>query len=533
MGKQYDLIIIGAGPAGISAATYACRAKLKTLIIDSGESGGQIRITSEVVNYPGILSISGAELSDTMRKQAMSFGAEMLHAEITDIDLSADWKKISTNQGDFEALTVIIATGAKPRLAGFRGEEEYRGRGIGYCATCDGEFFAGLDVFVVGGGFAAAEEALFLTRYARKVTILVRKDRFSCSPSIVEKVQSHPKIEVKFNHVIEEVTGEGVLKKAVLRNTETGELTSYTPPEGESFGVFVFAGYVPMSDFVKDQVDTNEQGYITTDETMATNVPGVFAAGDIRPKILRQLVTAASDGAIASTSAEHYIHEKRAQMNLPEFSDEKATENESPSAQQASLLDDDLKEQLGSIFDRFENDVFIEVKSGIDKELQGQLLAFAQEIECLSSKIHLIEPEGENQNAPSIKLYNHERAETGITYQAVPGGHELNSFVLALYNVAGPGQELTDDTLQAIKSLPEQSLQVGMTLSCTMCPDVVQATQLIALHNPEISLEIIDISRNADFRSKHQLMSVPALVIDEEQVIFGKKNLDQILELLH
>ena len=199
MKKLYDLIIIGAGSAGMSAAIYAGRAKLKTLVLDKDRTGGQIKITAEVVNYPGILRTSGEELAQTMRKQAESFGVKFLSAAVQSVDFSQDIKRLKTSEGEFEALGVIVATGSKPRTLGFEGEETFRGRGIGYCATCDGEFFTGMDVFVIGAGFAAAEEAIFLTRYAKKVTIIAREPEFTCSKTIADKVLAHGKIEVKFN----------------------------------------------------------------------------------------------------------------------------------------------------------------------------------------------------------------------------------------------------------------------------------------------------------------------------------------------
>ena len=285
MEKLYDLVIIGSGSAGLTAGLYAGRAKLKTLVIDPDKPGGQIKITAEVVNYPGILHTSGSELSETMRKQAENFGVAFLSAAVERVEFSNDIKKITTSEGEISSLAVIIATGAQPRKLGFVGEDAYRGRGIGYCATCDGEFFTGMDVFVIGAGFAAAEEAIFLTRYARKVTVIAREPEFTCSKSIAEKVLAHKKIEVKFHTELLEVGGDQVLKYAKFINNQTGEHWRYDVKDGDTtFGVFVFVGYMPQSGPFKEQVALDAAGYIPTDDNMMTNVAGVYAAGTSVPR---------------------------------------------------------------------------------------------------------------------------------------------------------------------------------------------------------------------------------------------------------
>lgn len=537
MERFYDLVIIGSGSAGLTAGLYAGRSKLKTLVIDKDRPGGQIKITAEVVNYPGILQTSGAELGETMRKQAENFGVSFLSAAVERVDLLGDIKKVFTSEGEISALAVIIATGAQPRKLGFVGEDAFRGRGIGYCATCDGEFFTGLDVFVIGAGFAAAEEAIFLTRYARKVTVIAREPEFTCSKMIAEKVLAHPKIEVKFHTEILEVGGDKVLKYARFVNNQTGEQWRYDVKDGDTtFGVFVFVGYMPQSAPFQGQIAPDAAGYIPTDENMMTNVAGVYAAGDIRPKILRQLVTAVSDGAIASTAAEKYIEEKKVQLGLHE------EEKPSESALQEAFFDDALKEQLLPILQRFERKVTIRAILEQD-ELSAEVRGFLSEFAALTDRVRVeflhrgVDPEKERAiNAtifPTFALLNEEGEYLGVQFHGVPGGHEINSFVLALYNAAGPGQEVEEGLLQKIQAVEKPvNIKIGATLSCTMCPTVVTAAHLMALKNRNIQAEMIDIARYPEFKNRYSILSVPAIVINDERLEFGKKGVEELLALI-
>lgn len=296
MNGQYDVIVVGAGPAGLSAALYAARAKYRVLVLEKEKVGGQITITSEIVNYPGIGTTSGSALTEEMRRQAEAFGAEFAMAEVTELVLSGDIKTVKTTRGEYLAPGIVLAVGANPRKLGFAGEREYQGRGVAYCATCDGEFFTGMDVFVIGGGFAAAEEAVFLTKYAKKVTIIVREEDFTCAETVADKAKNHEKIEVHYETEIMEAAGDGLLRSARFKNNATGEEWTYEAPEGNTFGIFVFAGYVPDTGWMKGMVELDGQGYIITDRDQKTSVDGVYAAGDVCVKNLRQVVTAVSDG---------------------------------------------------------------------------------------------------------------------------------------------------------------------------------------------------------------------------------------------
>ena len=310
MSQIYDVIILGAGPAGLAAGLYAGRSRLSTLIIEKGQDGGQIALTSEIENYPGqnLEGESGPSLIERMAQQAKKFGVERCSDVIKSVDLSGATKKLTGNKGEYEAKTLIIATGAFPKPIGCENEGKFTGRGISFCATCDAFFFEGMEVYVVGGGDSAVEEALYLTKFARKVTIIHRRDALRAAKSIQEKAFANEKISFLWDSVVTRVDGKGVLSTMTVKNVKTGEETVIEADKNDgAFGLFGFLGSNPSSQLFEGMLDM-ENGYIVTDADMHTNIPGVFAAGDIRVKSLRQVVTAAADGAIAAVQAEHYIN---------------------------------------------------------------------------------------------------------------------------------------------------------------------------------------------------------------------------------
>ncbi|NLW39688.1 MAG: thioredoxin-disulfide reductase [Tissierellia bacterium] len=306
----YDVVIIGAGPAGLAAGLYASRARLKTLIVEKEKAGGQIVTTAEVANYPGsIENATGPTLVNRMVEQAEEFGAEKVIDTIKEVELEGKIKVLKGEKGEYQAKTVIIATGANPRKIGCPGEEELTGRGVSYCATCDAAFFEDMEVYVVGGGDTAVEEGMYLTKFARKVTIIHRRDELRAAKSIQEKAFNNDKIEFMWETVVEEIKGDGIVESMVVRNVKTGETTEIVADEEDGpFGIFPFIGFIPATGLFEGKVEL-EDGYIVTDEDMKTNIPGVFAAGDVRVKSLRQVVTATADGAIAAVQAEKYINE--------------------------------------------------------------------------------------------------------------------------------------------------------------------------------------------------------------------------------
>ncbi len=537
MDNLYDVIIVGGGPAGLTAALYLARASYRVLVLEKEQFGGQIAITEDVANYPGIAHVSGKALTETIRRQAEDFGAEFQLAEVTGFEGSQDIKTVHSTRGDFRCFGILIATGAHPRPVGFQGEDAYKGRGVAYCATCDGEFFTGKDIFVVGGGYAAAEESVFLTKFARHVTILIRKDDFSCAKSVTEKAWNHEKITVLTNTVMEEVSGSNGLDYARYKNTKTGEVTEYRSKEGESFGVFVFAGYAPATSFLQGVVELNEQGYILTDENQKTNVDGIYAAGDVCIKPLRQVVTATADGALAATALEKYAAAMQQKTGLIP---EKGHATEHSAAPKVSASDDsglfttEMVEQLQSVFQRMEHRLLLKLLLD-DRPVSAELESYMKALTQITDKLNLqiIDRAVSSEQAPMVEICREDGTPTGLAFHGVPSGHEFTSFVLGLYNAAGPGQPIELETQSRIDSIAAPvDLKILVTLSCTMCPDTVVAAQRIAACNPNVSAHVYDIRHFDQLRDRYKVMSVPCLIMDNSKISFGKKNIGQLLDFI-
>ena len=312
MNQLYDCLILGAGPAGLSAAIYAGRYRRSTLVLEKGAVGGQITLTSEIENYPGQLtdaSESGQTLTERMRMQAKRAGAGFVSAEIIKAELDGAVKRLTAQDGTvYEGKTLIIASGAHFKPIGCRNEERFIGSGISYCATCDGGFFQGLDVYVVGGGDSAVEEAIYLSKIARSVTVIHRRNELRAAKSIQERAFKVPNLHFLWDSVVTEANGEDVLTGLLVENVKTGEVRKIeASPEDGLLGLFGFIGMVPETGLFKDTPLLLENGYIRSGEDTHTSLPGVFAAGDIRTKKLRQVVTAASDGAVAAFEADQYL----------------------------------------------------------------------------------------------------------------------------------------------------------------------------------------------------------------------------------
>lgn len=546
MEALYDVIIVGGGPAGLSAAIYMARARYRTLVIEKEKFGGQITITSEVVNYPGIPSISGSELTEGMRMQAESFGAEFLLANVEHLNLDADIKTVITDRGEKKALGIILATGASPRKIGFPGEQEFQGKGVAYCATCDGEFFTGKDVLVVGGGFAAVEEAIFLTKYARQVLILVRGDSFSCAKSASDELDHYDKIKVLFHTEIKEAGGEGKLQYALLYNNRTGETRRFEPEDGSSFGIFVFAGYAPANGLFKDIVEVNEHGYLITDINHKTNIDGVYGAGDICVKNLRQVVTAVADGAKAATALEKHVSEVHDRNHIPpipmpdkirlkndQSMDVTQQQEQEAGESDGSFIPPAMRNQLKPLFEKFNKKIILKAfldQSSISQETEG----FVREMASLTSWIEseMIRDAAATQT-PSIDICDSSGISLGFCFHGVPGGHEFNSFIITLYNAAGPGQMIDGQLLDRIRAITTSvKIEIAISLSCTMCPDLVMAAGRIAIENANIQCDVFDINHFPKLKEDYQIMSVPCMIINQEHAYFGKKDIQEILGLI-
>lgn len=535
--KLYDAVIVGGGPAGLTAALYLARARYRVLVIEREKFGGQITITSEVVNYPGVEITSGAELTETMRRQAEEFGAEFLLAEVTSLVPEGDIKTVHTTKGKVQCFGIIAATGAHPRMIGFEGEAEFRGHGVAYCATCDGEFFTGKEIFVVGGGFAAAEESVFLTKYAKHVTLLVREEDFTCAKTVADEARNHPKISVLYETEVESVSGDTALRTIRYRNNRTGEITEYRADEGDTFGVFVFAGYEPETSLLRDIVKLNEYGYVITDSNRKTNVDGLYAAGDICEKNLRQVVTAVSDGAIAATELEKYSAAMQKKTGIiPEIPKRNKTEKPTQefSHSDSNFFSAEVSAQLDSVFSKMERSLVLKLyldEQPLSAELKAYMEAMAEHTDKLS--VQIAENAESEKFCPCVRICKEDGTETGLAFHGVPGGHEFTSFVLGLYNAAGPGQPIDEqDKTDIARITKPMEIQVLVTLSCTMCPELVTAVQKIAVENPNVTAEIYDVNHFLKLREQYHVMSVPCLVVNGEAVSFGKKNLRQVLDLI-
>ncbi len=570
----YDLVIIGSGPAGLSAAVYAGRAMVDTLILEKGAIGGQVTTTKEVVNYPGIPLTTGPELTAQMYEQAQNFDVVKKTGTVESLELEGNIKKIHTKSVTYQARSVLLATGAQPRTIGFEGEAEFTGRGVAYCATCDGEFYKDVPIWVIGGGYQAAEEAVFLTRFASEVHIAIRKGDFRCAASVAEEAKNHPKITVHYYTEVKRVEGDRQVERITLVNNQTGEETVFAAP---SMGVFVLAGTIPQTELVKNILPMAEGGYLIVDEQKCTSLPGVYAAGDILVKDLRQIVTAVSDGAIAATEIQKYVAEKRKEEGVEPISPEvvarqrdrlgRANENHALQAKATTTsaaatsgatsrantgntgatsqatthwFDEAMSKQLQMIFAKLTKPVEISLFLDGAAEKTNDMRSFMTEIASLSEQLTIAEYTMESAEAQAYGVERHTTAvlvvdgkPSGIRFSGVPGGHETNSLILALYNLAGPGQEVEPHLVEAIQKLGPTKLQICVSLSCHFCPDVVAACQRMATLNPHIQADMIDAVLYPDLKETYNLMSFPTLVInDGKKILYGAQSMENIIEAL-
>ncbi len=511
--KLYDVIIIGGGPAGLSAAIYASRANLRVLVVEKDEFGGQIALTAKVENYPGVAPCSGRELADLMKKQAKDFGADLIYGKTGEISLEGTIKEVTVDDTVYQALSVILATGGIPGQAGFEGETEFKGSGVSYCATCDGPLFAGCPVYVVGGGPAAVEESVFLAEFSPQVTLVVREEDFTCEESISGQLKDYANIRVLFHTQIVSVSGEMTIEEVILTDNLTGRTwveRSDPDPEGlpDPIGVFVFVGYHPDTAWLPDGLKKDGAGCLLTDDRMRTSMPGVYAAGDVRQKELRQVVTAVSDGALAAVDLEPYVKKIHTDLNIP-----------------------GLKKDGSDILSSMEGKAVLNLWLD-DSDLAREMEEFLREKEELKDKVEIrIHREGRDDLIlPSIEICSGDGVSSGIHFHAVPKGLEWNSFRIALFNVAGPGQKIRPEILNRIKGIDRKiNFRILATLTCSKCPATVMAACQIAALNDHVTAEMFDIMHFGKLRFKYNVQSVPVTVINEDKLILGKMEVEDLL----
>lgn len=589
MAEKHQTVIIGGGPAGLTAAIYLRRAGYEVLILEKEEEGGQIRISEKVVNYPGIEEIDGETLMETMRRQAVSFGAQIRRENVISASLTDHGKVIQTEKNHYEASIIIYAAGSVPRKLNFPGEREFAGKGIAYCATCDGELFTDKPIFVVGGGYAAAEEAIYLTRYSKPVMLIIREPDFTCAKKLADEVKAHPDVKIEYNTEIVRVEGDTSVKKIVLKNALSGKEWIYE--NADTIGIFIFAGYLPQTNMVKKQLTCDKQGYLLTDDGKRTNVEGVYGVGDVCQKRLRQLVTAVADGAVAAeTIAADYplellpaikkentacqkveiqnktgaashaggqdalisnvknqiqgedekkLYTGKEAVGVSDLENTKKQNKNDVGQIQGAMRPDsqfhDIYPQIKEVERRFETIPECRVLLD-DSKVSKQVKNFMKDLEEVMPRVHIsYEKDGGTGDTmiPSIGISSKDRKRKGIFFHGTPGGHEFSSFLSALYQAAGPGKPLMDEILTQIKSIQTSvRLDIGVTLSCTKCPELVSSAMMIAAHSPKVEVHIVNLAQFPKFKEKYQVFSVPFLMVNGDKTYYGKKSVEELMKII-
>ena len=503
----YDMIIIGGGPAGLTAAIYASRAKEKVLVIENNEFGGQIALTDKIENYPGVLGCSGRDLIDIMKNQAKDFGAELIYTEVKCLELESRIKKVHTTKETYRTLSVVLALGGDPGQAGFVGETAFKGRGVSYCPTCDGALFAGCPIYVVGGGPAAVEESIYLSNFSTNITLVVRGKKFSCDRSFSDRLKMYPNIKVLFHTEIIKVSGDMMVERVTLRDNMSEREWDETAED--PIGVFVFVGYHPNTAWLPETLERDEEGYLLTDNQCRTSVEGVCAAGDVRQKTLRQVVTATADGAIAAVSLEPLIRGLHEELDIP-----------------------DLVEEADDVFAEISDKAILRLWLD-DTDLSLRMTEFIENQKDLKGNVEVeVHKEGRQDiMLPSIEICRSDGTSSGIHFHAVPAGLEWNSFRIALFNVMGPGQKIKPETMARIQSIDRKTnLKVLTTLTCSKCPTTVMSACQIAAFNPNVTVEMFDIMHFKKLLFRYSIQSVPVLVINEDKMILGKMEVEEMLD---
>jgi len=523
----YDIVIIGGGPAGLSAAIYASREQNRVLVIEKSDIGGLIALTDMVENYPGVGRISGKELTERMHSQAEKFGAEFVNDLVTGLDVDGEIKTVRTEKGQYRTLGIILASGVRPRHAGFIGEEEWLGRGVSLCATCDGPLFAGCQVFVVGGGMSAVQESKFLAQFASKVTILIRGKKFSCGAYASDSLKEYKNIEVRFETVLKEVRGTDYVDMVILEDLKTGRRKricspGYTDDENSPIGVFVFVGYEPSADWIPEQIERGPGGYIVSDANRKTSVDGVYVAGDLCEKPLRQAVTAASDGAIAAVSLGERVLELRQKIGEGKLAmpEEKAAYSAAAGNAGSGFGKDEDKAVLNLWLD--------------DSPLAAEMVAFFEEKTELRERT-VIRKQYQGREGlilPAIEICDSRGESSGIFFHSVPKGMEWDSFLMSIFMVTGHEKKINPLNQERIRKIDRPlNIKIFASLTCANCPSAVMAANELAAHSEKITAEMFDITQFPSLLWKHHVRSVPLLLINDKVYGKGRMNLSYLLDM--
>ena len=540
----YDVAIIGGGPAGLTCALNLARACYRVVVIEKAKPGGLISLVNEVVNFPGETSISGAALLKQMREHALHFGTEFIDAEVTEIlDAGENIKTLVTSTGTLQAYGILLATGARPKKLGFEGEDMYRGRGIAFNAANDGEFFTGKEIFVVGTGTTAAEESVFLTKYASHVTVLVPAPEYTCDAVFWERPATHPQITIHKNIKITKVAGDSLLRSIEWENLTSGKRHTFMPDTGDTFGIFLLTGYNPNTALVRDLIELDELNYVLVDRKQRTSLAGIYAAGDVCSFALRQTLTSAASGAVAASDLAHFIFRMQTKVGVvPERVAHRAVLHKTIDAQpdaeaveRKSLFSPDMLSQLNTVFMMMEHPLVLHLYPDSSK-VSEELISYMHSLSGLAPMLHVQTEElsdDEPDVRPCVRVTYEDGKETGICFHGMPGGNEFNSFVLGLYNASCEGQKIDETAHKKIDSITEDiHIEIFVTLTCAMCPELVTSAQRIATLSEHVTTDVYDLNHYPALREQLNIMSVPCFRINNGELHFGHKTVNQLLELL-
>lgn len=541
----YDAVIIGAGPAGLTAALYLARACYRVAVFEKERQGGLVRVVREIVNYPGTMSVGGNELLTNMRTHAESFGAEFLKDEVISLDdLDRDIKIVRTREAEYHCYGVLLCTGAPPSLMGFQGEETFRGRGIAYTSTVDAEFFTGKEIFVVGSGTMAAEDSLFLTKYASHVTTLVPKEDYTCLPDYWADAEQHPHVTIHKHAAPVEVSGDSLVRRLVWEELDTGRRHVFEPESGDTFGIFILTGHVPQTALLRGQVDLDPLNYVMVDNKKRTSLPGVYAAGDVCSFTFRQTLTAAADGAIAANNLIKHVFRMQHKIGLVPVQQVRraaahqtvdAETDTSKTAEGSSIFSPEMLAQLNEVFFLMERDLVLHIFPDSSKA-SAELMRYVGALSGYASKLEVYEDfpdDDEKDIRPYVRAEYKDGTSTGLVFHGMPGGNEFTAFVLGLYNASCHGQDVAEEVRKKIEAVDRDiHFTVFVTLTCGVCPELVTAVQRIVTLSPRISCDVYDLNHFPQLREKYNIPSVPCYFINDGPLMFGKKSVEQLAELL-